>query len=89
MFHLVEDFVRVDDPTSVADLSDPIEESSHLSGLDRVDSKVTGLASVYLDQTSISSFIEKYSILKPDANDGILAIGYCRPTNTICMGRSL
>jgi len=33
----------------VVDRSDPIEESSHLSGLDWVDPKVTQFAYVYLD----------------------------------------
>jgi len=73
----VEDFVRVDDLEGTANRSDPFEHLSHLSGLDWVDSKVTGFTSVYLDGLSISSFMGKHTILKSDANDGILAIDYC------------
>jgi len=57
-------------------------------GLDWVDPKVTGFTSVFTDVASISSFIGKHSILKSKANDGILVVDYCRPTDTICMGRS-
>jgi len=45
-------------------------------------------SSIYRDGASVSSFLGKYPILKSDASDGILAIDYCRPTDTICMGRS-
>jgi len=79
--------VRVDDPEGV-DRSDPLEDSFHLSGLDWVDPRVTRFASVFLDEPSISFFIGKNTILKSDVSDGILAIEYCRPTDTICMGWS-
>jgi len=84
----VEAFVRAEDLEGVVDRSNTFEESSHLLGLDWVDPRVTGFAFVDLDGLSISSFIGKYTILKPDASDGILAIDYCGTTDTICMGRS-
>ena len=45
-------------------------------------------SSVYRDGASVSSFLGKYPILKSNASDGILAVDYCRPTDTICMGWS-
>jgi len=84
----VEVSVRADDPKGVADRSNPIKESSHLLGLDWVDPKVTEFTFVFLDGPSISFFIGKHTILKSDASDGILAIDYYRPIDTICIGRS-
>jgi len=58
-----------------------------ISGFDWLDPKVTDFTYVYLDRPSISSFIGNHTILKSDASDCILVIGYCWSTDTICMGR--
>lgn len=84
----VETSIRVDGSESVADLSNPTEESSPRSGFDWVDSKVTGFTSVYRDSSSISAFVDKHNILKLDVDDGILAIDYWHPSNTVCIDRS-
>ena len=84
----VEDVVWVDDPEGVVNWSYALEQSSHLLELDWVDPEVTGFASIFLDEPFVSSFIEKYTIMKPDASDGILTVDYCQPTDTICMGWS-
>ena len=43
---------------------------------------------MYKDSSSIGSFVDSHNLLKLDAADDILAIDYCRPTDTICMGRA-
>jgi len=84
--HIKTSVVRVNDPEDAADRAEPAEESSHHSGLDKVDSKVTEFISAYRDSSSIDSFMDSHNMLKSDATDNMLTIDYCHPTNTICMG---
>jgi len=84
----VETLVRVNDPEGTVERSDLVEESSHHLGFDWVDPKMTRFTFVFRDSSSISFFVDKYNILKSDANDGILAIDYCHLANTICIARS-
>ncbi|KAK7373114.1 hypothetical protein VNO80_06511 [Phaseolus coccineus] len=76
----------LNDPEGTFDWSDLVEDSFHRLGFDWVDPKVTGFTSVYRDSSSISAFVDKYNILKLDANHGILAVDYCHPADTICIG---
>ena len=82
----MEDSVRADDPDGATDRSDPLEESSHSSRFVWVDPKVIEFIFVYRDLSSIDSFMDRHHLLKSDASYGILAIDYCHPTDTICMG---
>ena len=84
----METSVRVDDPEGAVDWSDPAEESSHHSGFDWVYYKVTGFTFLNQDTLSISAFVNNHNVLIPDTDDGILAINYFYPTDTICIGRS-
>jgi len=38
------------------------------------------------DYAFIPSFVDKFSLLKPNAPDGILVIGSCHPADTIYIG---
>ena len=84
----LENVVRGDDPEGVSDRLDSPEQSSPLSGLEWVNRKFIAFTFSFLDWASISTFLGRYPILKSDACDGILAVEHCRPTDTICMGRS-
>ena len=84
----METYVRVNNPEDAADRAEPVKESSHCSRLDWVDPKVIEIIFVYRDSSSIDSFMDNHNLLKPDGADNILAIDYCRPINTICMGQA-
>jgi len=84
----VKDSIRPDDLEGATDREGIAEESSHCSGFDWVDLKVTDFISVYRDSSSISSFMDNHNMKKLDVVEDILAIDYCCPTDTICMGRS-
>jgi len=84
----VEASVRVNDPEGAVDRSDLVKESFRRSVFDWVDPKVTRFTSVFRDSSYISTFVDKYNILKPYANNGILEIDYFHPANTIYIGRS-
>ena len=49
---------------------------------------MTEFISIYRDSSSIGSFTDNHNLLKSDVADDILAIDYCRLTDTICMGRA-
>ena len=84
----VETSVRVNDPEDAANQADHVKESSHCLRFDWVDPKVTEFISVYRDSCSMGSFMDNHNLLKLDTANDILAIGYCRPTDTICMGQA-
>ena len=87
-FAPLKTFVRVDDPEGAADWVRSYLRVVPSFGIWLGDLNVIGFTFVYLDSSSIYVFVDKHNILKPDADDNILAIDYCHPANTICIGRS-
>ena len=72
----------------VADWSDSPEQSFPFLKLDWVYSKVVGFTSTFLNESFVSSLLGRVPILKSDADDGILTVKPCRPTDTICISQS-
>jgi len=79
--------VRANDSDTAVDRSNPTRDSSR-SEFDWVDPKFTSYFSLFRDSFSITSFIDRVCLLKPNVVDAILAIDSCHPVDTVCIGRA-